>query len=297
MDSSQTDAPLSPAFGDSVQALKWSPVNNFVAAGGWDGTVSAALNCLRAFSLACLLLAAVGVRVSALCARPPRAAAPSHNWMRPGSARSACPTRRISYPKYTRPLAQACPQTQSAVSRAATTFQPPPPSFPLPPPPPSPAGTDLGGAADRPEPGQGRAEPRCAGAGRDVVVGWRARLLRAGRQHWQGLGPGLQHGRPVCRGECWQGIGRRTCLQCVSIHALYWERGGEGDQTRKFGPTNCRPTLTNSDQHPPHQHDAPIKVCRWVPSLNCVMTGGWDKQLKFWDGKSPQPLCALPTSG
>eukprot|EP00053_Salpingoeca_punica_P010304 m.92651 g.92651 ORF g.92651 m.92651 type:complete len:335 (-) comp15339_c0_seq3:193-1197(-) len=37
------------------------------------------------------------------------------------------------------------------------------------------------------------------------------------------------------------------------------------------------------------QHDAPIKVCRFIPSLNCVMTGSWDKTLKFWDMRQPQP--------
>lgn len=33
------------------------------------------------------------------------------------------------------------------------------------------------------------------------------------------------------------------------------------------------------------QHDAPIQTCHWVKGSNytCLMTGSWDKTLKFWD--------------
>jgi mRNA export factor len=46
------------------------------------------------------------------------------------------------------------------------------------------------------------------------------------------------------------------------------------------------------------QHDAPIKTCHWVkgPNYTCLMTGSWDKTLKFWDTRTPTPIMniALP---
>ena len=43
------------------------------------------------------------------------------------------------------------------------------------------------------------------------------------------------------------------------------------------------------------QHDAPIKVIRWVkaPNYTALMTGSWDKTLKFWDTRSPNPIMAI----
>lgn len=42
-------------------------------------------------------------------------------------------------------------------------------------------------------------------------------------------------------------------------------------------------------------HDAPVKTCHWVkaPSYTCLMTGSWDKTLKFWDTRSPSPMLTL----
>lgn len=39
-------------------------------------------------------------------------------------------------------------------------------------------------------------------------------------------------------------------------------------------------------------HEAPVKTCHWIkaPSYTCLMTGSWDKTLKFWDTRSPQPM-------
>lgn len=33
------------------------------------------------------------------------------------------------------------------------------------------------------------------------------------------------------------------------------------------------------------QHDEPIRSCHWITAANyqCLMTGGWDRQLRFWD--------------
>ncbi|XP_060525408.1 protein Rae1 [Cylas formicarius] len=42
-------------------------------------------------------------------------------------------------------------------------------------------------------------------------------------------------------------------------------------------------------------HDAPIKTCHWIkaPNYSCLMTGSWDKTLKFWDTRSPTPMMGI----
>lgn len=37
------------------------------------------------------------------------------------------------------------------------------------------------------------------------------------------------------------------------------------------------------------QHDAPIKAVGFVKSTNTIVTGGWDRKLKFWDARQPNP--------
>lgn len=34
------------------------------------------------------------------------------------------------------------------------------------------------------------------------------------------------------------------------------------------------------------QHAAPIKACSWIPEVNLLATGSWDKTLKYWDTRS-----------
>nr|QBH73992.1 mitotic checkpoint protein and poly(a)+ RNA export protein [Nicoletia phytophila] len=39
-------------------------------------------------------------------------------------------------------------------------------------------------------------------------------------------------------------------------------------------------------------HDAPVKTCHWIkaPTYSCLMTGSWDKTLKFWDTRTANPM-------
>ncbi|KAK7044135.1 RNA export factor gle2 [Paramarasmius palmivorus] len=43
------------------------------------------------------------------------------------------------------------------------------------------------------------------------------------------------------------------------------------------------------------QHDAPIKVVKWVeaPQAGILATGSWDKTLKYWDLRSPTPVASV----
>ncbi|XP_065570905.1 mRNA export factor-like [Artemia franciscana] len=42
-------------------------------------------------------------------------------------------------------------------------------------------------------------------------------------------------------------------------------------------------------------HDAPVKTCHWIKGSNytCLMTTSWDRTVKFWDTRSPNPLHAI----
>ncbi|XP_049834915.1 protein Rae1 [Schistocerca gregaria] len=43
------------------------------------------------------------------------------------------------------------------------------------------------------------------------------------------------------------------------------------------------------------QHDAPVKTCHWIKGnmYSCLMTGSWDKTLKFWDTRSATPMLSI----
>lgn len=52
--------------------------------------------------------------------------------------------------------------------------------------------------------------------------------------------------------------------------------------------------LGSGQTTPIGQHNAPIKTINWVSNLNCVLTGGWDNSLRYWDGRSPNAVCTVP---
>ena len=42
------------------------------------------------------------------------------------------------------------------------------------------------------------------------------------------------------------------------------------------------------------KHDAPIKHCFHVAETNVVFTGGWDKSVRAWDCRTPNPVATIP---
>uniref|UniRef100_A0A1A9USV5 Uncharacterized protein n=1 Tax=Glossina austeni TaxID=7395 RepID=A0A1A9USV5_GLOAU len=53
--------------------------------------------------------------------------------------------------------------------------------------------------------------------------------------------------------------------------------------------------LASDQQMQVAAHDAPVKTCHWIKSSKyaCLMTGSWDKTLKFWDTRSSNPMLAI----
>eukprot|EP01040_Poterioochromonas_malhamensis_P021812 gene21812-26401_t len=43
-------------------------------------------------------------------------------------------------------------------------------------------------------------------------------------------------------------------------------------------------------------HDAPIKSIKYLPDRNVVVTGSWDKTLRVWDMRQPNPVAKIQLS-
>ena len=37
------------------------------------------------------------------------------------------------------------------------------------------------------------------------------------------------------------------------------------------------------------KHDQPVRCMKWMPELNLLATGSWDKSIRFWDCRQPTP--------
>jgi mRNA export factor len=44
------------------------------------------------------------------------------------------------------------------------------------------------------------------------------------------------------------------------------------------------------------QHDQPIRGIKFVPQANVVVTGSWDKTVKYWDTRAAQPQATVQVS-
>lgn len=48
--------------------------------------------------------------------------------------------------------------------------------------------------------------------------------------------------------------------------------------------------LATNQQQQVAQHSAPVRHCFFVQQMNMLVTGSWDKTLKYWDLRSPNPV-------
>lgn len=48
--------------------------------------------------------------------------------------------------------------------------------------------------------------------------------------------------------------------------------------------------LATNQQQQVAQHSAPVRHCFYVSQMNMLITGSWDKTVKFWDLRSPNPV-------
>ncbi|KAL4062201.1 WD40-repeat-containing domain protein [Scleroderma yunnanense] len=64
--------------------------------------------------------------------------------------------------------------------------------------------------------------------------------------------------------------------------------GGADNAARMFD-------ITNGQSQQVAQHDAPIKVVKWIetPQAGILATGSWDKTLKYWDLRSANPVATV----
>ncbi|KZT01555.1 Poly(A)+ RNA export protein [Laetiporus sulphureus 93-53] len=64
--------------------------------------------------------------------------------------------------------------------------------------------------------------------------------------------------------------------------------GGADNAARMFDTQTGQPTQVA-------QHDAPIKCVRWIemPQGGILVTGSWDKTLKYWDVRTPTPISSV----
>lgn len=52
--------------------------------------------------------------------------------------------------------------------------------------------------------------------------------------------------------------------------------------------------LSTNQQQQVAQHSAPVRHCFFVPQMNMLVTGSWDKTIKYWDLRSPNPIHTQP---
>ncbi|KAI8361610.1 WD40-repeat-containing domain protein [Mortierella sp. GBAus27b] len=65
--------------------------------------------------------------------------------------------------------------------------------------------------------------------------------------------------------------------------------GGADNAGKLFDVTTGQPTQFA-------RHEGPIKSLRWIDGPNIVATGSWDKTLKYWDLRQPNPVSSVALS-
>ncbi|KAF8235778.1 Poly(A)+ RNA export protein [Tricholoma matsutake] len=96
------------------------------------------------------------------------------------------------------------------------------------------------------------------------------------------------------------GAGGQSQSKVVRYHqgpvlSVCWNK--EGNRVFSGGTDNagCVFDVTTGQTTKVAQHDAPIKVVKWVdaPQTGILATGSWDKTIKYWDLRSSAPVATV----
>jgi len=94
---------------------------------------------------------------------------------------------------------------------------------------------------------------------------------------------------------CWEVQSNGTAVPKVSTQTPQpalcsaWNADGSGvfiggcDKTVKLW------NLATNQSQQVAGHDAPVRHCAFIPEMNLLVTGSWDKTLKYWDCRTPNP--------
>jgi len=85
------------------------------------------------------------------------------------------------------------------------------------------------------------------------------------------------NGKPVL-GCCWHADGSKVFTADSDNQARAWD-------------------LATNQAVQVAKHDAPVKTVHWIhaPNYQCLMTGSWDKTIKFWDLRQATPIISFNT--
>ena len=94
---------------------------------------------------------------------------------------------------------------------------------------------------------------------------------------------------------CWEIAqnGQSVAKAMATFQAPVLDTSFYGDGTKAFAGTCDNKAmmfdLASQQSTQVGVHDAPVKSCHWIPDVNLLVTGGWDKKLRYWDLRQQTP--------
>jgi len=90
-----------------------------------------------------------------------------------------------------------------------------------------------------------------------------------------------------------QAVPKAKVAHTHAVLCLDWS--ADGSQVVSAGTDNlCKLWNLGSNQEITiGQHQSPIKSCHFVKELNVVITGSYDKTIRYWDMRTPNPVATV----
>jgi mRNA export factor len=73
---------------------------------------------------------------------------------------------------------------------------------------------------------------------------------------------------------CWSDDGNRVFTGACDNKSFLWD-------------------LTSNQKNQVAEHERPIKFVQWLPSKSLLMTGSWDKTIRYWDIRNTKPVLTV----